>query len=46
MTKVRLNQSPPSNTKIQRAGPDVPGQRIEFLPAADLERSKEREDGC
>jgi len=24
------------NIKIQRAGPDVPGHRFEFLPAADL----------
>jgi|GEM_PF-4339822 len=24
------------NIKIQRAGPDEPGHRFEFLPAADL----------
>ena len=29
------------NIKIQRAGPDVPGHRFEFLPAADLGRYAE-----
>jgi hypothetical protein len=27
-----------SNIKIQRAGPDEPGYRVELLPSADLER--------
>jgi hypothetical protein len=31
--------SSPANIKIQRAGPEIPYDRLELLPAADLERS-------